>query len=266
MTCALALWYIYSPYHANGKIYDALKTVRARYGTGDSLNLQKRDCPIKMELEPYGCDDIHVRWEIGGDEHNFYSESIIGGEFAELMHAVYNLYHEKNDRHKFPRYSRKRVISAGEDRRLQRGEFQLETCVWWDQREYSSVTFSRKDNWHTEGFYAESPDPVQISIRRHSERSPKRYCVDGKDLAYAIGKGATEAIKKYGFYGYFFSTGSDDECGDFFRIHELLFFKAYALDAMEVREYRTVWKDEDGWRHAEGTSFEKEMELLLFDM
>ena len=49
-------------------------------------------------------------------------------------------------------------------------------------------------------------------------------------------------------------------------MHELLFFKAYALDAMEVRNLTTVWEDEDHWHHADATPFNKELELLLFDM
>lgn len=230
------------------------------------MNLQKRDCPIKLELLPYGNDNLHITLEIDGDVHCFLSESIIGGGFAEFMHAVYNLYHEKDDQHKYPRYSHKRMQSPGENRGLRQGEFQVETCVWWDQREYSSVTLSRKDDWHFDGFYVETPDPVRITIRRRGERQANYYTVDGKDLAYAIGKAATAAIKRFGFYGYFFSTGSNDECGDYYRMHELLFFKGYALDAMEVREVRTIWQDEDGWHHAEATPFDQELELLLFDM
>ncbi len=239
--------------------------MRARYGTGDCLNLKKRDCPISIKLLPYGCDDLFITWEIDGDVHRFLSESIISGGFAEFMHAVYNLYHEENDRHEFPRYSNKKVRTASERPDLRKGEFQINTYVWWDQREYSSVSFSRKDDWYFEGFYVTTPDPVQITIRRRGARQAIRYTVDGKDLAYAIAKAATDAVKRFGFYGYFFSTGSNSECGDLFRMHELLFFKAYALNAMEVRKPTTVWEDED-WHHAEGTDFDRELELLLFDM
>ena len=49
-------------------------------------------------------------------------------------------------------------------------------------------------------------------------------------------------------------------------LHMILFSKAYALNAMEVRELKTVWNDVRSPRVEEGTSFEKEIELLLFDM
>ena len=51
------------------------------------MNLQKRDCPIKLELLPYGYDNLHITLEIDGNVHCFLSESIIGGGFAEFMHS-----------------------------------------------------------------------------------------------------------------------------------------------------------------------------------
>jgi hypothetical protein len=84
-------------------------------------------------------------------------------------------------------------------------------------------------------------------------------------LCYAIAKGYTEALKKYGFQGYLRSTGMQ-YIGDTFEMEELLFVKAYALDAMESRELSTAWEEPKSWRGAEKSSFEKEIELLLFDM
>ena len=239
---------------------------RARYGTGDFLNLQKRECPIKIELTPYGCDDIHVRWCVNGTEYHFFPESIVCGLFSDFMHAVYNLYHEKDDQHRFPNYRNKRLHVSNQDLAPCKDELQITTGLWWDQVGFSRIVFTRKNRSGHESFLVSSPDPISVSIHRSKERQSDTFTVDGKDLAYAIGKAATEAIKKFGFYGYFFSSGSDLECGDYFNIHELLFFKAYALDAMEVRHLETVWEDEDRWHHAETTPFEKELELLLFDM
>ena len=63
------------------------------------------------------------------------------------------------------------------------------------------------------------------------------------------------------------STGGDcNGFGDVIDLHMILFSKAYALNAMEVRELKTVWNDVRSPRVEEGTSFEKEIELLLFDM
>ncbi len=91
--------------------------------------------------------------------------------------------------------------------------------------------------------------------------------IDGRDLCYAVAKACTEAIRKYGFYGYSSSTGgSCNGYGDGINVEKLLFLKAYALNALEIRELTTVWEEADSWEHSECSSFEKELELLLFDM
>ena len=94
------------------------------------------------------------------------------------------------------------------------------------------------------------------------------YKVDGRDLCYAAAKAYTDAIKKYGFYGYYMSTGGDcNGHGDIIDIHMILFIKAYALGKMDMRRLETAWKSEvSRWQGAERTSFEKEIELLLLEM
>ena len=93
----------------------------------------------------------------------------------------------------------------------------------------------------------------------------KEFTVDGRDLCYAVAKACTEALKKYGFKGYLKSSG-EQYLGDKIDLEMLLFIKAYALNAMEVRDAPKAWEEPDGWRHAYASSFEKEMELLMFDM
>ena len=46
--------------------------MRARYGTGDFLKLQKRRCSIRLKLTPYGADFLQVIWDICGNHHVFY--------------------------------------------------------------------------------------------------------------------------------------------------------------------------------------------------
>ena len=70
---------------------------------------------------------------------------------------------------------------------------------------------------------------------------------------------------KYCFHGYLRSTGQQ-YIGDTFEMEEFWFVKAYALDAFEARELHTAWKRPKGWMGAEKSSFENEIELLLFDM
>ena len=95
----------------------------------------------------------------------------------------------------------------------------------------------------------------------------KECTIDGRDLCYAIARGCTEALKKYGFKGYTLSTGGS-YVGDSFDIEEFLFVKAYALNALEVCNAKIEWKHPNPHRlgEARSTSFKDELELLLFDM
>ena len=107
------------------------------------------------------------------------------------------------------------------------------------------------------------PDPISIEL--DTIYGKYHYVIDGRDLCYAVAKGCTEALKKYGFQGYKKST-SGQYSGDNIDINMLLFVKAYALDAWEARDTQLAYQIPDGWHEAYSSSFEKEMELLLFDM
>ncbi len=85
----------------------------------------------------------------------------------------------------------------------------------------------------------------------------KTFHLNFKDLCYAVAKACTEILKEYGFFGYRYSTEYD-----WFKIYQLLFIKAYALDNMESRKLIAT----DSYKQCFKTDFEKEMELLLFDM
>jgi len=134
--------------------------------------------------------------------------------------------------------------------------------------------------WDEEGRY------VQITLtRRHSERScvlPDAldfvdvelntsygtfcYRTEGRDLCYAVARAVTETLKKYGFMGYCLSSDPDCRSEETFDINKLLFLKAYALDVPEARQIVRLWEDPNGWMSADASCFQKEMELLLFDM
>lgn len=107
------------------------------------------------------------------------------------------------------------------------------------------------------------PDPVEVEIVYY--KGNYRYTVEGRDLCYAVAKGCTEALKKYGFYGYDRSTGMQ-RFGDYIDISELLFIKSYALNVMDVRTLKEAWRDPNGYDKAYASAFDLEIELLLFDM
>lgn len=92
------------------------------------------------------------------------------------------------------------------------------------------------------------------------------YKADGRDLCYAAAKAATDALKKYGFRGDQSSSGSECCLGDAFGINQLLFIKAYALNALSVRKLTEVRRKPNGLASAVASSFADETALLLFDM
>ena len=78
------------------------------------------------------------------------------------------------------------------------------------------------------------------------------------DFCYAVAKAFTQLIKKHGFYGYHQSTYNQD-----FNMRYFLSIKSIALNNFDALEISDVKNEHvDGW----GSCFEKELELLLFDM
>ena len=139
----------------------------------------------------------------------------------------------------------------------------IESKICWDEEgPLDLISFCRLASTRPHFPPKEDPDPVTVTISyedREDVSGTYSYTVDGRDLCYAIGKAASDAIKKYGFNGYHYSTGCDAVIYDLFDMNQLVFFKAYALNAMEARTLK-----EEGWGFS--SSFEKELELLLFEM
>lgn len=241
---------------------------RARYGTGDFLKLNKRSCETRIRLTPYGADFMRVHLRIGGDNHYFYPSCVMGDQFSAFLTAVYCLYNEGPDYHRLHRRYcwRKEGIYREWEYPGWNGKdcFYKEIPVSWDEEgRIIDIILSRRSA--TEEIPPVGvPDPITIDIRYNSAKH-HQYTIDGRDLCYAIARGYTEAIKKYGFQGYLRSTGMQ-YLGDHFIMDELLFVKAYALDAMEARGMKECWRAPKRWPHADASSFEKEMELFLFDM
>lgn len=123
--------------------------------------------------------------------------------------------------------------------------------IWDCEGDEVELRFSRKlpENldWET--------DEITFEIYRYDDLLVSDT-VRSVDLCYAVAKACTEVLKTYGFYGYRYSTMLD--C---FNIFKLLYIKSVALGNFETRELHRV--DSSG---ALATDFEKEIELLLFDM
>ncbi len=185
----------------------------------------------------------------------------MGSQFSAFIWATYILYEEEQWPHLFYFRGDKDYRCEYSDR--DEGETVTTADVAWDEEgRFVKIRLTRKGKKRTPMTRGEA-DPVEVEL--DTCYGHFHYTIDGRDLCYAVARGCTEALKKYGFQGYIKSTGSQ-YYGDSISMNELLFIKAYALDALEVRETHLVYRRPNGWEEAEGSSFEKEIELLMFDM
>lgn len=58
------------------------------------MNLEKRDCPISVILEPLGASLLAVTFDFGDKKLKFTPSSVMGGQFGDFVCALYTLYHE----------------------------------------------------------------------------------------------------------------------------------------------------------------------------
>ena len=73
--------------------------VRARYGTGVFLKLNKRNCSIRIRLTPCGSDFTKVQFKIDGITNDLFLSGVMGSQFSSLLTAVYCLYEEEDFEH-----------------------------------------------------------------------------------------------------------------------------------------------------------------------
>ena len=260
----LKLCVIIRPELVINSIWKAQITARARYGTGDLLNLQKRNCNIRIRLTPLDVCFVKVELRINGIRHYYYPSSVMGGQFNDLIDALYVLYHENKDSHGIHKWKPKVEWIKTENGNEVTS---ISSRFTWDE-EGSLIKVSlrrdiRNGRWEAN---PNSFDPVIIKISGRGSTDDFECTVDGRDLCYAAAKAYTEALKKYGFYGYYSSTCDDYSVNVSVLIERFLFIKAYALNAMEARALTKAWSNSHSWHIPNKTNFGKEMELLLFDM
>lgn len=121
---------------------------------------------------------------------------------------------------------------------------------WDEEGSFSQWIFTREPT-ENEDFELQ----IDICIQRNEEKR-YTYKVRYRDFCYAVAKTCTEVLKSHGIYGYHCSTYEDD-----INFRQLLFIKAVALDCLDIRELNDM-----GEGLGESTPFDKELELILFDM
>ena len=235
------------------------------------LKLKKRPCDIKMKLVPYGGGWTDVHLDICGDHLYFIISGMQGDQFEELLRSLYYL-HPKSDHHEDVTNlidtkvgimdltpSGYKVIEIVDDISCNDNPLAYCDIPWkasfeWDgEITHSSWTLQRIPDLDTDFI-------LTIDIRHIHEDGSNHlyhYEVPYKDFCYAAAKACTEMLKEYGFYGYHCSTYVQ-----YMNVRYLLFIKSIALDNFEVREL-THYKERG---HGETSNFDKELELLLFDM
>lgn len=208
------------------------------------LNLEKRECGIKVRLIPSGAMFLKVEIDIEGEHLEFWPSSAMAGQFGDFINSFYALFSENSDNHKEP-YSGKCAHEVD-------GDVIVTTKTQWDEEgSIIDIIFERRfcvddENW-------DNSDIIDLTFFIHrQECSEKHFSISTKELCYAIAKACTEILKEYGFYGYRLVTE-----WDYFKIYQLLYIKAFALDCMEMRSC----DNEEG-----KTNFNDEIELLMFDM
>ncbi len=210
------------------------------------MNLQKRDCDIKIELNPTVTQFLDIELDFSGQRVSFGASSAVScGQFGDFVSALYALYveYENGDCHNEWK-QRESITEEGSHRVIA----ETVTVDWDNEGEIMTVEMTR----YLEG---DQKDKITVRITTDYGKTYNTFKVNEKDLCYAVAKACTYVLKKYGIYGYRYSTEYDT-----FDLHKLLFIKARALDCPQARALS------DADRLSKKTDFNKEIELLLFDM
>lgn len=225
-------------------------------------HLKKRDCGISMKLVPYGAGWSDVYLNIGGDKLYFTISAVLGDTFTDLLRILYFLHPENNDPENEENYidcweglvENDEVVEIAE--RIEKCSCTIRSIP--KKGEFSWDEEGSASNWVIEREPTLDTDfDIKISINIcRDETKHYEYSVRYKDFCYAVAKTCTEVLKSHGIYGYHHSIYQDD-----MHLRYLLFVKSVALDNFEARVLTDM-----GNENGEGTSFEKEIELLMFDM
>lgn len=233
------------------------------------MNLKKRDCNIKMKIVPYGGGWTDVYLDFGQEELYFVISYCVGNSFTDFMKILYHFYDNQRDPEReedmlYSQFDAKWLLETGREH----------TCTPKDLEDlkiaecYDEVPWIADFSWDEEGSCSDwhikriLPDKEGITLSIdivicRSEVKKYHYEVSYKELCYAVAKAYTEMLKTYGFMGYHVSVYNEDA-----HIRYFLFLKAYALDCLEILALKSSGEKGDG----EHSDFEKELELLLFDM
>lgn len=244
--------------------------LRRNNGKRNRMKLQKRDCGIKMQLVPYGGGWTDVYIDFGdGELLKFIISDVMGHNFNDFMSCLYHLYPDNQDAEDIGdmveckygiceyvnnKYHVKQIV---DDIRNTNPPFVYQDIPWrasfaWNEEGSESKWVIEREPGEDTSFNVK----ISIDILRDEDKHYE-YVVAYKDICYAVADACTKALKKHGFWGYHHAVYFED-----MNIRYLLFLKSVALDNFEAREL--TFYEEKGM--GETSDFQKELELLLFDM
>lgn len=237
------------------------------------MNWQKRECPVKMTITPYGSGWEDITLEIQGDRHWWSVSGCLGAGFWALVEGLYALYPNQatceqeaqnsiSELYEYVydcingEYCNKRPKTAGDKGKTFSREPKTASC-WWDCEGHGvQWTLTRPENGKSD-----FPVTVKLEEKASYKDSPIAktfsYVVRYSDICYAVGKAVTEAMKSHGFGGFHESVWESD-----INVRHLCFLKACGMGRPDF--FLPVYGEEKG--SGAKTSFSDEMELLAFDM
>ena len=233
------------------------------------MELKRRECGIKMRLVPYGGGWTDLYADFGGGELYFVISNVMSNGFETLMRVLYHFYPAQPDpeveynlveyKERICEYINGEYVVTSICDRTTKDDIPcvVRNIPWkasfsWDEEGACS-------DWQIERIPNEDTSfdlHLHIEVHRTGDKEYD-YIVKYEDLCYAVADACTKALKKHGFWGYHKATYTEDV-----NVRYFLFLKAIALGNMAAREL--TFYDEKG--QGETADFNKEMELLLFDM
>ncbi len=226
------------------------------------MNLDKKECPLKIKID---CDAgwSEVQFNYQDKILHFLISYCFDEQLDDLLETLYYLNPNVCD----TADPNERLFEEWKEVVHKTGGYHyayLSSSFMWNEEPAAN-------KWTISRDFVESGDKewdysfnLHIKIAKltdpdwDAEKSPEVYSFDIKycDFCYAVAKAITEMIKKYGFYGYHMSTYNQD-----LNMRYLLSIKSIALNNFEAVQLNNL-PNNDGC----ASIFEKELELLMFDM
>lgn len=188
-------------------------------------NVSDYKCPLLLEIIPSGAGWADVKLDIG-DDHFDCEVSYIGDSIHDLVERVFYLYpdwnYDEHNQNVMKYYDEIEAVSTIDGVTAKRRWINVpwKTELFWDgEGAFIKWTMERPAT-------NENDFDVTITLDVSQEdESSYTYQVKYKDLCYAVAKGVTELLVRYGLIGYYETTWMDD-----INIRHFLHIKEIALD------------------------------------